>query len=98
MKPIVVAKLCVESVTGSTCYAGENGFSALIAYVAPDDPLIAERLREAHTERSTVTIRCAALEIEGRVGNLKCDIDGMPQAVAISVDDLRYFKPQHNSN
>jgi len=98
MKPIVVAKLRVESVTGKTCYAGENGFSALIAYVAPEDPLMIEQLRNAQTQRSTVTIRCGAIEIAGRVGNLKCDIGGMSEAIAISVDDLRYFKPEHNAD
>ena len=38
MKPIVVAKLRVESVTGSTCYAGEGGFSGLSPMWPPMTP------------------------------------------------------------
>jgi len=97
MQPIIVSNLRVESVTGPTCYAGENGFSALTAYVKSDDPAIVNQLRKAAEEGITVTIKCATLEIEGRVGNLRVTTDGMTDAIAVSVDELRYFKPSDKS-
>jgi hypothetical protein len=96
VKPIIVSMLRVESVTGETCYAGENGFSALTAYVKPDDPAILKQLHKAYADRSNVVIRCAALEIEGRVGSIESNPDGMRSAIAISIVDLRYFKPKSN--
>jgi hypothetical protein len=95
VQPIIVSNLRVESVTGPTCYAGENGFSALTAYIKTDDSGIVNQLRKAAKERSTVIVRCASLEIEGRVGNLQVTTDGMKDAIAISIDELRYFKPGH---
>jgi hypothetical protein len=92
VKPIIVPRLRVESVTGPTCYPGENGFSGLTAYVERSDLSILTRLRLAAKEGTVVTIRCAKLEIEGHVGNLHVTDDGNDNAVAIRVDDLRYFK------
>jgi hypothetical protein len=97
VQPIIVSNLRVESVTGPTCYAGENGFSALTAYVKSDDPAIVNQLRKAGEEGTTVTIKCATLEIEGRVGNLLVTTDGLKDAIAVSVDELRYFQPNRKS-
>ncbi len=92
MQPIIVSNLLIESTTGPTCYAGENGFSVLIAYVKPDDPDIVSLLRRAADEDSTVIIRCAKLEVEGRVGTLRVDTERLKDAIAIRVDELRYLK------
>ena len=92
MKAIIVSNLCVESVSGPTCYASEGGFSALTAYVQSDDPSIVTQLRKAASDGVPVTVRCAKLEIEGRIGNLHVVKEGMKRAIAISIDELRYFK------
>ena len=92
MQPLIVTYLRVESVSGPTCYADEGGFSALTAYVRSDDPEIVNQLRKAAGERNRVIIRCAKLEIEGNVGNLQVEADGMKDLIAINIDDLRYFK------
>jgi hypothetical protein len=94
LKPIIVSKLRVESVTGETCYRNENGFSALTAYVSAEDPAMFDLLKTAHAKRETVSLRCATLEIDGIVGNLNSKSPGIGQAVAISIDDLRYRKPR----
>jgi hypothetical protein len=92
-----VSHLRVESVTRPTCYVGENGFSALIAYVKSDDPAIACQLRKAASEGTTVTVRCAALEIEGRDGNFQFTTNRMKEDIAISIDKLRRLKPSSQS-
>jgi hypothetical protein len=92
VQPIIVSNLIVESVAGATCYPDEGGFSALTAYVKPDDPETIDRLRRAANEGARVIVRCAKLEIEGRVGNLDVSIGGMIGAIAIAIDELRYFK------
>jgi hypothetical protein len=92
VQPIIVSDLIVESVTGTTCYPGEGGFSALTAYVKSDDPAIIDQLQRAANEGTSVIVRCAKLEIEGRAGNLHVPIGGMKGAIAISIDELRYFK------
>jgi hypothetical protein len=92
VQPIIVSDLIVESVTGATCYPDEGGFSALTAYVRPDDPAIIDQLRRAANEGASVIVRCAKLEVEGRVGKLQVSIGGMKGAIAISIDELRYFK------
>ena len=94
MRSIVVANLRVESVSGPTCYAGERGFSALIAYVKADDSAIVEQLKQAANDGSAVVVRCATLEVEGIVGKYQFTSGGTNAAIAIKVDDLRYFKPR----
>jgi hypothetical protein len=63
VQPIIVSDLIVESVTGTTCYPDEGGFSALTAYVKSDDPAIVGQLRTAANEGAKVIVRCAKLEI-----------------------------------
>jgi len=95
--PITVSHLTVESVTGPTCYPGENGFSALTGYVKSDDPAIIGQFRKAANEGSTVVVRCARLEIEGRVGNLEVTTGEMKGAVAIAIHSVRDLKPKAES-
>jgi hypothetical protein len=82
-----VNNLRVESVSGPTCYPGENGFSSLIAYVKSEDAEIINRLRRAAEEDAVVVVRCAALEVSGKVGKIRSRED-----IPINVDDLRLFK------
>lgn len=65
----------------------------MTAYVRTDDPGIIGQLRKAANEGSTVIVRCARLEIEGRVGNLEVTKGEMKGAVAIAVDKLRDLRP-----
>ena len=92
MKPIIVSQLRVESASGPTCYRGENGFSVLIGYGQSEDPAIVGQLQTAYAKGVPVSLRCARLEIEGRITNLHSNPDGMKDAIAISIDDLRFFK------
>jgi hypothetical protein len=58
-------------------------------YIKVDDPAIVSQLRKAADEGSIVIVRCAKLEIEGRVGNLQfANANGRKDAIAISIDDL----------
>jgi hypothetical protein len=97
MRPIIVSNLRVESMTGPTCYAGESGFSALTAFVKSDDLAIVDQLRKVASEGTAVTIRCAALEIEGHVGNFQFTANRAQEDIAISVDELRHLKPTRKS-
>ena len=93
MSLIIVPNLRVESITDPTCYPRENGFSALIAYVETDDAAIADQPIRAAEEGLTVILRCATLEVEGKVGKFQFAKGETKETIAIAVDDLRYFKP-----
>ena len=97
MHPILVRRLRVESVSDSTPDPyGQPGFSALTAYVDTDDPSLLHQLRRVAEEGSLVVIKCATLEVEGRVAQLQFTANADAGSIAISVDDLRYFKPSSN--
>jgi hypothetical protein len=94
MQQIVVTNLRVESITGPTCYRGEEGFSALIAYVKGDDNEIAMQLCHAADTGAGVVVRCARLEVEGHVGKHQFaanggDLNRSEREITISVDNLR---------
>jgi hypothetical protein len=91
-KTILVPNLRIEIITGSTCYVGENGFSSFTAYVTHCDDETYNLLREVHQNQKEVTVKCAGVEIDGRVGNLKADLGEDKLAIAISVTALRYLK------
>lgn len=91
MSRIIVTNLRVESVTGPTCYRGEDGFSALTAYVRRDDPEVMSLLLRAAEAGTSVVIKCARLEIEGRVGRLQFSANETKD-IAVSVDYLRLEK------
>ena len=92
MQLITVTNLRVESITGSTCYRGENGFSAVIAFVKCEDAEISRQLRNAADAGTGVVVKCAQLEVEGHVGNLQFAANGAKEEIAIRVDDLRFVK------
>ena len=93
VNPIIVQSLRIESTTGPTCYRGESGFSALIAYVKCDDAAIVDQLRRAAVEGTRVIVECGALQVEGRVGKLQFTTPNIRDPISISVDDLRFSKP-----
>jgi hypothetical protein len=91
---IVVPNLRVEVVTGPTCYPAEGGFSALTAYLSSVEPAIASQLRKAAEGNLRVKVRCAMLEIEGRIGNIQFQNGGAKDTVAIAVDKVRHFSAE----
>ena len=84
----------LEFVSGPTCYSGENGFSALTASVGLEDAEVVKQLRAAAVQDSVVVVRCAAFEVEGRVGKFQFNTDTKREAIYITVDDLRSLKPK----
>jgi hypothetical protein len=94
MQPIIVSDLTVHSVSGPTCYRGEDGFSALTAQVKTNDAALVNQLRQAADEGGTVIVRCATLEVEGQVGKQQFTSGRAKDPIGLSVDDLRYFKPR----
>ena len=65
-EPVLVPELAVRVVTGETCYAGEGGFSGVSAEVTAKDPEAVRALRVA-THGGEVVLRCARLEVVGRL-------------------------------
>ena len=92
MQPILVRHLRLESISDPTPDPyGQPGFSALIAYVNELNSTQAALLRKAAEEGAVIVVRCATLEVEGRIAKpLSAD---RVDTITISVDDLRYFKP-----
>ena len=96
MKPLMVNRLRVESVSDTTPDPyGQPGFSALTAFVDAADPETIEALRLAANSGKLVVVRCACLEKEGSVGKRRFQAAEAPWLpITISVNDLRFFKPQ----
>ena len=87
----VVPDLSVRVVTGDTCYPNENGFSSISAEVAPADSNLAEQLSRVQKSRQVVTLRCAMLDVTGKITN-SLSKDGKKVFVLI-VDDMTYRRP-----
>jgi len=90
--PIVVPELAVRVVTGDTCYRYEGGFSAIYAEVIAEDPILAEQLSEAEKAGGVITLRCAMLEVIGKIGRPLDDTTG--KTFVLSVEDMTYRKPR----
>ena len=90
---IVVPKLCVQVVTGDTCYRHEDGFSAIYAEVAAEDASLAECLTQAQQERRVVTLRCAMLDVVGRIST--CKVISGTKTFVLPVEDMVHRKPHH---
>jgi len=88
---IVVPELAVRVVTGDTCYRYEGGFSAIYAEVITENPLLAAQLSEAHKAGGVITLRCAMLDVTGKIGRPLDDTTG--KTFVLSVVDMTYRKP-----
>jgi hypothetical protein len=89
-KILVVPKLTVEVVTGETCYPGENGFSATYAELVPDDASLIGQLSDARESGEVITLRCAALDVTGKITNCRRKLT--KKIFVLSIDDLTYRK------
>jgi hypothetical protein len=89
---IVVPEVAVRVVTGDTCYQYENGFSAIYAEITAGDGSVAEQqLSKAHHDGCFVTVRCAMLDVIGRI--TKCSITSSAKTFVLPIDDITYRKP-----
>jgi hypothetical protein len=88
---IVVPQLGVRVVTGDTCYPHENGFSAIYAEVAAEDASLAEQLSQAQQDGRVVTLRCAMLDVVGKIS--KCSVISGVKTFVLLIEDMTYRKP-----
>ena len=88
---IVVPELAVRVVTGDTCYQHENGFSVIYAEVTAEDATIAEQLSQAQKDGRLVILRCAMLDVAGKIS--KCSVEAGVKTFVLPIDDMTYRKP-----
>jgi hypothetical protein len=89
-KILLVPKLTVQVVTGDTCYPGENGFSAHYAEIAPENSSLVEQLSDARNHGHVVTLRCASLDVTGKITN--CRSESGRKVFVLVIDDMTYRK------
>jgi len=89
---VMVPDLIVQVATGGTCYPGENGFSAHWAEVTTTDSVLLQRLSTLAEGKTQVLLRCATLDITGRMTKIEKTKDGT--RFVFSIDDLFYRKPE----
>ena len=89
-KVIVMPKLTVQVVTGETCYPGEGGFSAIYAEATPETASLVDQLSRARETGEVVTLRCAALDVTGKITNCRRKLTR--KIFVLSIDDLVYRK------
>ena len=87
---LLVPELTIKVVTGQTCYAGEGGFSATYAEVAPDDAGLVGQLSHAREAGEVITLRCAAIDVTGKITNCRRKLT--KKIFVLSIDDLTYRK------
>jgi hypothetical protein len=93
---ITVPELSIRVVTGDSCYHGENGFSAIYSEVTPDNAALQRQLATAQKDQLIVTLRCAMLDVTGRITN--CRTEGKGKTFVLSVEDMVYRKPREPSS
>ena len=65
----------------------------MTAYVKSEDSAVINQLSRAENDATAVIVRCATLEVEGHVAMPVVPTD----AIVITVNDVRYFKPHPRS-
>ena len=88
---IIVPELAVRVVTGDTCYQYENGFSAIYAEVSAEESMLAQQLSEAQKTDRIVTLRCAMLDVVGKIS--KCKVVSGVKTFVLPIEDMTYRKP-----
>jgi hypothetical protein len=89
---IIVPELSVRVMTGPTCYPHEKGFSSISAEAVTGDQDSIVTLRGAMREQRTVIIRCAMLDVTGKIA--KETASGEHRKFAVQIDGLVYRKPE----
>jgi hypothetical protein len=88
---IVVPELTVRVVTGDTCYRYEDGFSAIYAEVMAEDSGLVAQLSQAQVDGGLVTLRCAMLDVTGKITNFKAESE--VKTFVLPIEDMTYRKP-----
>jgi hypothetical protein len=88
---IIVPELSLQVATGETCYPDESGFAAHWAEVSTADPNLVRSLSEVARQKRRVLLRCAMLDVIGRVTKQE-QANGVSRFI-VSVDDLTYRRP-----
>ena len=83
---LAVPELWLHVVTGKTCYPGEDRFSAIVAELKVTDPEVESQLARAKQGKTTITCRCAGIDVTGRVTKQKRK--GFTKVFVISVEGL----------
>ena len=88
---IIVDNLTVESVSVSTPYPKENGFSSISASITAKHEELEAEFTNLKERKEAVTLRCARLQVTGQISNIRT-IEGKKNFV-ILIDDLEYLRP-----
>ena len=86
--PIIVEHLVVDVATGSDDPYNQGGWSSISARVETADPDVIEAMTHARDGRLPLTLRCARLDVAGRITNVTKKGDAVE--FVLSVDDLVY--------
>jgi hypothetical protein len=73
-----------------------QGFAAIYAEVQIGERLARDALTRAYNEQATVTVRCAMLDVLGRV--TKSTRRGSRGGFVVAVEDLTYRKPDFTAS
>lgn len=85
---LVVPNLTIKVVTGEALMDHGGGFSAIDASVVLGDEPVAQRLRESLRSNEVVTLRCARLDVVGRITQRQPE--GAKTVFVLSVEDVKY--------
>lgn len=87
MQPIEVQSLRIEAASGPTCYAGENGFSAVWGELSADGPELCQQLDSLVANGDSAVLRCGALEATCVVEH--ADASGVARSYRLRVKSVR---------
>jgi hypothetical protein len=87
-EPIVVPNLVVEVVTGDSLMDHGGGFLGIFARVVLDEPATMELLETRRQAGEVVALRCARLEVVGRITR-RASENGKTTFV-LSIEDLKF--------
>ncbi|WP_091059763.1 hypothetical protein [Opitutus sp. GAS368] len=88
-KLVILGEVTIRAVASDEDPYGQNGFSSLSAQVLASDKTSAAALKKCFASKASVTIRCGALEVAGRID--RCD-EKLPGVASMSVDEIRITK------
>jgi hypothetical protein len=93
---ILVTSLRLDAVSGSTCYAGENGFSSVSGCLSTDDPKVVAVLQRRLVAGELITARCGLLQVSG---HLRPQSAAEPaQQYTIQIQSVSFGPPESAGN